>query len=288
MLNEQSPDGQKSMRADANYRHRLAARHLSKTYKHLAWMSRHNRSEVASLQDVSLSVASGRTLAIVGESGAGKSTLARCLAGLELPDKGQIWLEGQNLLELRPRDLRQARRQIQMIFQGSVASLNPRFSAIEIITEPAIIAGIGTKRDRLELGLAMMESVGLPRRSAGRACSEFSGGQRQRLAIARALSLRPKVLILDESVSGLDLRVQAQLVNLLFDLQLALSVSYIFISHDLRLAAHVSDDIAVMQGGRIVEYGPAEHVSQDPQHAHTRALLSSIPQLDLRSRVLPG
>jgi peptide/nickel transport system ATP-binding protein len=264
-----------------NDRQVLATYHLSKTYRHPVWISSQNKSEIAGLQDVSLTVERGRTLGIVGESGAGKSTLARCMACLESPDAGQIWLEDQNLLELRPRDLRRARQQIQMIFQGSSTSLNPRFSAIEIVTEPATIAGTGTRSERLELGLAMMESVGLPRRAANRLCSEFSGGQRQRLAIARALSLSPKVLILDESLSGLDLPLQAQLVNLLLDLQTSLSISYIFISHDLRLTAYVSDDIAVMQSGRIVEYGPAERIFQDPQHPHTHALLSATVGVDL-------
>jgi ABC-type glutathione transport system ATPase component len=227
------------------------------------------------LRDVSLSLAPRQTLGIVGASGAGKSTLAKCLACLETPDNGQVLMLGQDLLKLTPRELRRARTQIQLIFQGAAATLNPRFSAIEIVTEPLVIAGAG-RHERRERGLAAMASVGLPPESARRNCMEFSGGERQRLAIARALSLGPKVLILDESLSGLDLPVQAQILELLAGLQTRLPVSYILISHDLRLAAHVSSHLAVMQCGTIVEYGPVEQVARNPQHPYTRALLSAI------------
>ena len=263
----------------------LVADHLTKTYKHTRWISRQSDPVVPGLRDVSLALRPSQTLGVVGESGAGKSTLARCIACLDLPDAGQVWLDGQNLLELSSSDLRRARRQIQMIFQGSPASLNPRFSALEIVTEPAMIAGLSSKARRRELGFAMIESVGLQRSDAHRGCSEFSGGQRQRLAIARALTLAPNVLILDESLTGLDLPIQAQLVNLLSDLQVALSISYIFISHDLRLAAHVSDDLAVMQGGRIVEQGPADQVSNNPQHPHTRELVAATARFELHKEI---
>ena len=259
----------------------LAASNLSKQYKSRVWTLRRSWSGVAALQDVSVTVARGRTVGIVGESGAGKSTLARCIAALEAPDAGRICLDGQNLLEMRPADFRRARRRIQMIFQGSAASLNPGFSAIEAVTEPARIARAGSRASQREAALSLMESVGLARTLANRTCTEFSGGQRQRLAIARALTTDPEVLILDESLSGLDLIIQAQLVNLLLDLQASRSMAYIFISHDLRLAAHVSDDLAVMQGGRIVEYGLTERVLQDPRHPHTRALLSAVSRFGL-------
>jgi ABC-type glutathione transport system ATPase component len=254
----------------------LTAAHVSKTYARRGRLGLRRHPGVAALRDVSLSIAPRQTLGIVGASGAGKSTLARCLACLETPDAGQILMLGQNLLELRQAELRRARRQIQLIFQGSAATFNPRFSAIDIVTEPLAVAGKGGKRERRERGLALMESVGLPREAAGRNCMEFSGGERQRLAIARALSLSPKVLILDESLSGLDLSVQAQIVNLLAGLQDRLAVSYIVISHDLRLAAHMSDHLAVMQSGSVVEHGPAAHVSRHPQHPYTRALLSAV------------
>jgi peptide/nickel transport system ATP-binding protein len=171
--------------------------------------------------------------------------------------------------------LRAARREVQLIFQGSAATLNPRFSTLEIVAEPLAILGQLGKRERRERALALIESVGLPRQIAERNSSELSGGQRQRLAIARALALRPKLVILDESLTGLDLPVQAQIVNLLLDLQTSLGISYLFISHDLRLAAHLADHLAVMNSGRIVEQGPAQDVVKDPQHAHTRALLAA-------------
>jgi peptide/nickel transport system ATP-binding protein len=186
---------------------------------------------------------------------------------------------GQNLAALNCSGLRRARRHVQLIFQGSAATLNPRFSAMDIVVEPLAIAGNGSKREWRERALALMESVALPRQAATRKPAELSGGERQRLAIARALSVSPKVLILDESLSGLDLPVQAQLVNLLAGLQERLAISYILISHDLRLAAHISDHLAVMQCGRIVEHGPAQQVACDPRQPYTRQLLSAVPRL---------
>ena len=281
MFHEPLPFGNPTSSTPEDDVYLLAAKGLSKTYRDGRWTTGNGNSAITGLQDVSLTVGFRQTLGVVGASGAGKSTLARCIACLDWPDAGQVWLGGRNLLALKPAELRQARRQIQMIFQGSAASLNPRLSAIEIITEPATIEGVRSKGERREIGLAMMESVGLPRSAADRSCCEWSGGQRQRLALARALSLTPKVLIMDESLVGLDLPTQGHLLNLLFELQVSLPISYIFISHDLRLVTRVADDIAVMYGGRIVEYGPARRLSQDPQHPHTRALLSAAARLNL-------
>lgn len=256
----------------------IAARHLSKTYRQRRWFSRTGHFAVTAIRDVSLSIGRGRTMGLVGESGAGKSTLARCLAALERPDAGEILVDGRNLMMSDAQELRRARQRIQMVFQGSAASLNPRFSALEIVAEPLAILGREDRRHRREHALALMESVGLAPQWSERRSSEFSGGQRQRLAIARAMALRPKLLILDESLSGLDLPVQAQIVNLLVDLQVSLSISYLFISHDVRLAVHVSDDLAVMQGGCIVEQGPARQVAREPQHSHTQALLAAVAE----------
>jgi ABC-type glutathione transport system ATPase component len=259
----------------------LAAFHLCKTYRQTRWFARRGNFTVPALQDVSLSIARAQFIGLVGESGSGKSTLARCLAYLDRPDEGQVWIDGSNLLALNSRELRAARREIQIIFQGSAATLNPRFSGIEIVAEPLAILGRLAKQERRERALALIESVGIPRQFAERKPSELSGGQRQRLAIARALALRPKLVILDEPMTGLDLPVQAQIVNLLLDLRASLEISYLFISHDLRLVAHLADDLAVMNNGRIVEQGPAQDVVRDPQHPHTRALLAAAAELNL-------
>ncbi|MBV9767932.1 MAG: ABC transporter ATP-binding protein, partial [Bryobacterales bacterium] len=249
----------------------LAAFHLKKTHRQTGWLARKRNFAVPALQDVSLSIERGRFMGLVGESGCGKSTLARCLACLDRPDEGQVWIDGSNLLTMNSRELRASRRKVQLIFQGSAAALNPMFSAAEIIAEPLAIMGRFTRQERREHALALMESVGLSRQLAVRKPSELSGGQRQRLAIARALALQPKLLILDESMVGLDLPVQAQIVNLLLALRKTLEISYLFISHDLRLAAYLSDDLTVMHDGRIVEQGLARDVVTDPQHAQTRA-----------------
>jgi ABC-type glutathione transport system ATPase component len=230
---------------------------------------------IRALQDVSLSLSPGKTVGLVGESGCGKSTLAQCLACLLRPDSGDIFLEGENLLTLPDRRLRTARRQVQLVLQSSAASLNPDFSAFELIEEPLVIAGRKDKRERRQQALSVMKKVGLPEEAGRSRASEFSGGQRQRLALARALMVNPKVLILDESLSGLDVALQARMINLLLDLQASLAISYLFISHDMRLAAHFSDQVAVMHAGRIVEYGNVEEIIEQPQHDHTRMLLAA-------------
>ncbi len=255
----------------------LAASDLRKTYRQRRWLSLSGGLAVPALRGVSLSIDRGRTMALVGESGSGKSTLGRCLAGLERPDAGEVRLNGRNLLGLGSREFRKTRRQIQILFQGSAATLNPRFSALEIVAEPLKIVGVASRREQCERALALMDGVGLPARWSGRKPAEFSGGQRQRLALARALALEPKLLILDEPLRGLDLPIQAQLIKLLRDLQAALALAYLFISHDLRLAAELGDDLAVMEAGRIVEYGPAAEVARSPRHPHTRALLEAMP-----------
>jgi ABC-type glutathione transport system ATPase component len=253
----------------------LFATHLSKTYRKRGWFSSGTDTGFAALRDVTLTIGHGRCMGLVGESGSGKSTLARCLACIDRPDVGEVWVEGCNLLSLGPRELRQARRQIQLVFQGSAVSLNPCFSALQIVAEPLDIVGFGSRRERRQRALELMACVGLPSQYAGRRATEFSGGQRQRLAIARALALRPKLLILDESLAGLDLPVQARIVNLLVELQASLGISYLFISHDLRLAAHLADDLSVMAGGHIVEQGPVQQLVSNPRDRHTRALLEA-------------
>ncbi|HLW52626.1 MAG TPA: dipeptide/oligopeptide/nickel ABC transporter ATP-binding protein [Candidatus Angelobacter sp.] len=231
----------------------LRAAGLTKTYRQGPWFSR-TGSKIEALKRIDLTIRPCSTLGIIGRSGSGKSTLARCLASIEQPDAGEIWFEGRDIA--RPdRHLRALQRQIQIIFQEPGASLNPRLPAVEIVSEPLRIAG-QPKGQRRERAAELMRLVGLPPDSGSRLPPEFSSGQRRRLAIARALTLRPKVLILDESLTGLDLSVQAQISNLLLELQTAYSLTYICISHDLSLVAHLADEIAVMDQGQIVENAP--------------------------------
>jgi ABC-type oligopeptide transport system ATPase subunit len=229
---------------------------------------------VRALNHVGLAIPAGSTLALVGQSGSGKSTLARCVARLEDPTSGEIWFEGHDIARSNPRALR---GRIQLIFQDPATSLNPRFSATNIVAEPLVIQGWGTRRERRERALDLMRQVGLAPEWGRRLPLEFSGGQRQRLAIARALALEPKLLILDEALSGLDLSTQAQIVNLLLDLQRGNGLAYLYISHDLVMAAHLADEIAVIYQGAIVERASPAELFDNPRHAHTRALLASIP-----------
>ncbi len=256
----------------------IFARGLSKSYERRLGLFRGN-APVRALEGVDLDIAAGSTLALVGETGSGKSTLARCLALLESPDSGEILYEGRVVAPAAGRPPASLRRGIQLVFQDPASSLNPRFTAVKIVEEPMLVQGIGTTGERPDRSLDLLERVGLPRSVGGRLPQELSGGQRQRLAIARALVLEPKLLILDEALSSLDLSIQAQLVNLLLDLQAARSLTYLFISHDLGLAARFADEIAVMQRGRIVERGPTRSVFRNARHPHTRVLLDSIPSV---------
>jgi ABC-type glutathione transport system ATPase component len=231
------------------------------------------------LDDVSLAVSAGTTLAIVGESGSGKSTLASCLACLETPTAGTLWFDGKNLTQLAESDLRKIRPQIQLIFPDPASSLNPRWSILEILEEPLILQGKLGGRERSTRAFSLLERVGLSADMAERPAAKLSGGQRQRLAIARALTLDPKLLILDEALSALDCSVQAQIANLLIELQDSLGMTFLFVTHDLTMAAHLADEIAVMSHGRIVEHGPSTKVLRNPSHEATKQLLAAVPQL---------
>jgi ABC-type oligopeptide transport system ATPase subunit len=234
-------------------------------------------STIDALVDVDFDIASGLTTALIGESGSGKSTLARCLGLLEKPDHGDIWFEGSEISKWRSRMLAPLRSRIQMVFQDSAGAVNPSFSAAEIIAEPLEIQHrVYGRRNLATRARELMEEVGLSPDWADRSPLEFSGGQRQRLAIARALALKPAFLIFDESLSGLDLSTQAQILNLLLDLQAAHGLSYLLISHDLKLVGQVADFIAVMHKGKIVEHGPRDQVLMKPQHSQTKKLLGSI------------
>ena len=257
----------------------LEVRNLNKTYVQRRWFSG-KRFQVKALDNVSLTIPQGRTFALVGESGSGKSTLAKCLTMLEEPDSGEIYFEGSNLVVMNRQELRRMRPQMQLIFQDAATAFNPRFSAAEIIAEPLVIQRRGSAGERRKRVLELMEQTGLPVDAAGRPASEFSGGQRQRLAIARALALEPSCLVLDEALSGLDLPIQRQIVHLLQELQARASLTYLFISHDLGLMAQIADRVAVMHEGKIVEERAPADLFARPQHAHTQALLAAMPVLE--------
>ncbi|CAH1694616.1 glutathione ABC transporter ATP binding subunit GsiA [Hyphomicrobiales bacterium] len=233
--------------------------------------------EMRAVDGVSFSIAPRTTLGLVGESGCGKTTLSRAVMRLSNPDSGQILFKGQDIAQLPERAMRPFRREIAMVFQNPYGSLNPRQNVADLIEAPMVIFEEGTAAERGNHVLQLLDAVGLPRAAAARYPHEFSGGQRQRIAVARALALKPALVICDEAVSALDVSVQAQVLNLLKDLQVEFDLTYLFISHDLSVVEHVSDAIAVMQKGRIVEAGPAEAVFKAPQHAYTRLLLDAVP-----------
>ena len=234
--------------------------------------------EHLALDSVSFTLSVGTTLAIVGESGSGKSTLASCIACLETPTAGNLWFEGDNLAIAPENEFRKIRPQIQLIFPDPASSLNPRWTILDIVTEPLVVRGKLSRNERMTRAFSLLERVGLSAEIAERPAAELSGGQRQRLAIARALTLQPKILILDEALSALDCSVQAQIANLLLELQSSLGTAFLFITHDISMAAHLADEIAVMSHGKIVEHGACAKVLKTPATEAARELLAAVPQ----------
>jgi ABC-type oligopeptide transport system ATPase subunit len=250
-------------------------RGLRKVYTRTHWWQK--RLQFLALDNIDLAIQCGQTVALVGESGCGKTTLAMCLVGLERPDSGEIWFEGRNLLAPEAGRKTRVGSEIQLVFQDSAGALNPRMSAVQIIEEPLLIGRQGSREERSHLALEMMDRVGVSPKWKDRLPHQFSGGQRQRLAIARALILKPKLLILDEALTGLDLSIQGQIMNLLLDLQSSDGLSYLYISHNLELAGQVADEIAVMYQGRIVECATQSEFFSHTHHPYTEALLASMP-----------
>lgn len=232
------------------------------------------------VRDVSFSIDAGETLGLVGESGSGKSTTARCVLRLVEPTAGEVTFRGTSVLAASPRELRALRRQMQIVFQDPWDSLDPRMRVGDIVAEPLEIHAVGTRAERRDRVASLLSLVGLDPLRATERPDAWSGGQRQRIAIARALALEPSFVVADEPVSSLDVSVQAQVLNLLMDLQDRLGLAYLLIAHDLRLVEHVCHRVAVMYRGRIVETGPTRDVFAAPAHPYTRALLSAVPVPD--------
>lgn len=246
-------------------------------------LSKHFKVESGFLQAVdglNFDIYKGETFGLVGESGCGKSTAGRTILRLYEPTSGEAIFEGQNIYDLSPKEMKEHRKEMQMIFQDPYASLDPRMTVEEIIAEPLVIYGIGNKKERRERVIELLEMVGLSAEHSLRFPHEFSGGQRQRIGIARSLALKPKFIICDEPISALDVSIQAQVVNLLKDVQKKLGLTLLFIAHDLSMVRYISDRVAVMYLGKLMEVGNTEDFYSNPLHPYTKALLSAIPIAD--------
>ncbi|AKU22264.1 ABC transporter ATP-binding protein [Massilia sp. NR 4-1] len=255
----------------------LVVKNLSKSFwQREGWFG---KREFKAVRDVSFTLPRGKTLGVVGESGSGKTTMGLTLLRLHEASGGSAFFDGQDLLALSPRDYHAYKRRIQIVFQNPYASLNPRFTVGQILLEPMRLHGIGANDgERVAMAQQLLDKVGLPAAAYQRYPHEFSGGQRQRIAIARCLTMRPEVLVCDESVSALDVSVQAQVLNLLQDLQDEFGLSYIFISHDLAVVKYIADQVMVMRQGEVVELANADELYRNPQHPYTRSLLAAIPR----------
>jgi len=263
----------------------LAARDLHVSFPHA-------RGQVRALDGVDIEITAGETVALVGESGSGKSTAALALMGVHRPDSGRVLFDGQDVTGARGSTLKALRRQVQMVLQDPYSSLDPRWTIERILREPLDAHDWGSPESRERRVRELIRRVGLPEDAAGRRPTEFSGGQRQRISIARALALEPRIVIADEPVSALDVSIQAQIINLLLDVQLDTGVAYLVISHDIALVHQVSDRVVVLYLGQVVEQGPADRVIRAPLHPYTAALISAVPEVDAsaagRRIVLPG
>jgi oligopeptide/dipeptide ABC transporter ATP-binding protein len=258
----------------------LTVQDLKMHYPVRGGVFRRARQVCKAVDGVSFALEEGETLGLVGESGCGKSTVAKSVVRLLKPTAGSIVFEGQDITKSGAGDLRRFRREMQMVFQDPAESLNPRHTIGQILEEPFVIQKLGTTAERGEWSADLLRRVGLPEDSRNRYPFEFSGGQRQRIGIARALALKPRLIVCDEPVSALDVSVQAQVLNLLLELQQDFKLAYLFIAHDLSVVQHMSDRVAVMYLGKIVELAPAVELYRNPRHAYTKALLDAIPEAD--------
>ncbi|MDQ3617074.1 MAG: ATP-binding cassette domain-containing protein [Actinomycetota bacterium] len=255
----------------------ISVRNLTRDYRRPRTSLFKASTPVHALRGVSFDVAPGEHFGIVGESGCGKSTLLRILAGLDRATSGSVTIEGRDITRMRERQLRFLRERLQLVFQDPMSSLDPRMRVRDIVAEPLVAQGHGDRREQVGV---LLEAVGLRPDAADRYPHQFSGGQRQRISIARALAPRPQILVADEPVSALDVSVRAQVLNLIADLVDDLSLTLVFVSHDLSVVRHVCERVAVMHEGLIVEMGPTSQVYDDPQHPYTRRLIAAIPTLE--------
>ncbi|MCX6117666.1 MAG: dipeptide ABC transporter ATP-binding protein [Proteobacteria bacterium] len=258
----------------------LEVEHLKTYFPILGGLFQRTIGHVRAVDDISLTIQKGETLGLVGESGCGKSTLGRSIIRLVEPSSGKVLLNGTNLLTTNGQELRNKRKDVQMIFQDPYESLNSRHTIGSILAEPFVIHNLLSPKERDDAVVELLRRVGLPENARLKYPHEFSGGQRQRIGIARAIALRPNLVICDEPISALDVSIQAQIMNLLIDIQNEMGMAYLFIAHDLAAVRHISDRIAVMYLGVIVEEGPSESISSNPQHPYTQALLSAVPVAD--------